>query len=122
MADVDSTCTRHQILEIVATYLPAGVSAAASRTSPRWVLAQPELIPIPAHRAGTAAAAGWEQRWTSHRLLTIETETTDAIADPTPVTVPPVPIGYVEHVIAASTLGPDQAAAVRTLCASRHGR
>ncbi len=47
MADVDSTCTRHQILEIVATYLPAGVSPAALEDATRWVLAQPELIPIP---------------------------------------------------------------------------
>ena len=117
MADVDSTCTRHQILEIVATYLPAGTSAAALEDATRWVLAQPELIPIPRPPSASGEAAGWEQRWTSHRLLTIETETTEAIADPTPVAVPPA-VGYVEHVIAASTLGPDQAAAVRTLCGS----
>ena len=117
MADVDSTCTRHQILEIVATYLPTGISPTTLEDVTRWVLAQPELIPIPASAGVAGASAGWEQRWTSHRLIAIETETTEAIGDATPVAVP-VPIGYVEHVINASKLGPDQAAAVRTLCST----
>ena len=58
MADVDSTCTRHQILEIVATYLPAGTSAAALEDATRWVLAQPELIPIPRPPAHPARRPG----------------------------------------------------------------
>ena len=61
---------------------PPASPPAASNRSPRWVLAQPELVPIPAPARTTSEQAGWEQRWTSHRLLTIETEIMEALDDP----------------------------------------
>ena len=89
-----------------------------SRTSPAGSSPSQNSSPSPARQA-PPATAGWEQRWTSHRLLTIETETTDAIADPTPVAVPPVRSATSNTSSAPPRLGPDQAAAVRTLCSTR---
>ena len=112
MVAVDSTCTRHQILGIIADLLPRGVSAPRLEQLTAWVLAQPELLPITGSVASDAGTgeAGWEQRWTSRRLIAIEQAMIDMYTAETVAAA--VDSGVVEAHIKAAGLGPDQAAAV----------
>ena len=109
----DSTCTRHQVTEAVASLLPAGATVGALQRITTWVLAQPQLVAMPTRAIdATGQQTGWEQRWTSRRLLTIETDLLNAFicADKRAQLDP----ALVDQTIAdAQTLGPDQADAVR---------
>ena len=116
MIAVDSTCTRHQVLGIVAELLPGGVSASRLEQLTAWVLAQPELLPVPPSTIAETAQAGWEQRWTSRRLIAIEQAMIDVFTAPT--VAARVDQSAVVAQIVAAGLGVDQAAAVAHVTSS----
>ena len=92
-----------------------------------WVLAQPELVPLPTPATDTSEQAGWEQRWTSQRLLTLEMDIVEALNDTRRHThggdTGRDGRSQRRHVLSAdeviagfAMLGPDQADAVRKIC------
>ncbi len=114
MAEADSTCTRHQITQIVARAVPAGVSVAGLERVTNMVLASEHLVPFP---LPGGQQAGWEQRWTSRHQLDLETDIL-AVLD-APADRP----GLDDTAVAATlarfpTLGVDQSEAVTRLAAS----
>jgi hypothetical protein len=118
MTEVDSSCTRHQITELVAAACPHGIGVAALERLTNWVLAQPELvaIPTPDHHHGTSVG-GWEQRWTTRTLLALERDLIDAYTNPT-ITATIDPQLVEQHLHGAGSLGADQAATVRHIASS----
>ncbi len=111
----DSTFTRHDVIAAIASRLPAGASVAALERITNWVLAQPELVPIPSPTGTVESPTGWEQRWTSRRLINLESELLAAFDDPT--VVGQIDVDLADTIIAANpTLGTDQADAVRRIC------
>jgi conjugative relaxase-like TrwC/TraI family protein len=106
----DSTFTRHDATTAIADLLADGCTVRTVERLTNWVLAQPDLVPLP---ASDHADAGWEQRWTSRRLLAIEDELL-AHYQPIPGSGAAVDPRLVENVIGRSTtLGGDQADTVR---------
>jgi conjugative relaxase-like TrwC/TraI family protein len=111
----DSTFTRHDITAVIASRLPAGATVAALERINNWVLAQPSLVPLPSPTGTVESPTGWEQRWTSRRLINLESELLAAFNDPR--VVGQIDVDLVDRIIAESpTIGADQADAVRRVC------
>ena len=112
LTESDSTFTRPHLAQAVAARTPAGAPAATVDRLVAAVLADPSIVPV---NAGTGP------RWTTTDLLAIERRFLDTAATSVG-TRAPVPAATVEtHIAAASSLGDDQAAAVRALAASTDG-
>ncbi|MEM1334762.1 MAG: MobF family relaxase, partial [Actinomycetota bacterium] len=114
----DARITRHEIQNAVAEHLATSVDTAMLERLTDAVLAHPELIPLtPPDRR----AVGWEQEWTTRRLLRLEAQLTTLFqpsSDPKRALDP----AFVTSTIAALArpFGPDQADTVRRICAQRN--
>ncbi|MCW2751173.1 MAG: conjugative relaxase, partial [Aeromicrobium sp.] len=111
----DSTFTRHEVAQAVAAVLPTGGAATEVDRLTAGVLAHSEIVAIH-DPASPARATGWEQRFTSRRLIALETEIADAITSGVaPHTGSLVPEAVAVACTVAS-LGTDQHDAVTRLC------
>ena len=107
----DSTFTRHEAAQAVAAVLPAGGTAAEVDRLVDGVLAHPEIVAIH-DPTSPDRPTGWEQRFTTRRLIALETEVSHAIAS-----------GVATHTgaldpasVVVASLGLDQHDAVTRLC------
>jgi conjugative relaxase-like TrwC/TraI family protein len=71
LVERDSTFTRHQVTAGIAQMLSSPATTVGLERLTDLVLGQPDLVPLP---LPAEADGGWEQRWTSRRLLTVEAE------------------------------------------------
>jgi conjugative relaxase-like TrwC/TraI family protein len=112
LTESDSTFTRPQLTQAVAARLDNGAPAASVDRLVAQALADPTVVPI---------VTGTEQRWTTTELLAVERRflNTNAGARSSRSPVPAPIVDAVLH--AASTLGDDQATAVRTLTSTTDG-
>jgi conjugative relaxase-like TrwC/TraI family protein len=110
----DATITRHEVQNVVAELLSEHNDAALLERLTDVVLADRELVPVPAR---TSAEAGWEQLWTTRRLLALEAELTQ-LFQPTPDPNRALDQIFVDTTLAALNrpLGTDQADTVRRVC------
>ena len=67
----DATITRHEVQNAVAEQLSEHNDTALLERLTDAVLAHRELVPLPTPKS---AEAGWEQQWTTRRLLALEAE------------------------------------------------
>ncbi len=114
LPEKNARITRHEVQNAVAEQLAEHNDPALLERLTDSVLADPELVPIP---NSDVSEAGWEQHWTTRRLLALEADLLDAF----------VPRRYVgqalkPHLVDCAladrgrSLGPDQADTVRRLC------
>ncbi len=107
----DSTFTRHEVAQAVAALFPAGGATTEVDRLTAGVLAHPQIVAIH-DQAAPIRPTGWEQRFTTRRLIALETEIAEAIAS-----------GVASHAgalapetVAVASLGNDQHDAVTRLC------
>lgn len=114
LPDTDSTVTRHEVQNTVAATLTRNGNSNLVERLTDAVLASPELVPLPIE---DGADAGFEQRWTTRRLLDIEADLLTMFHAPNSVHHC-VDEAFVEEQIAAAggTLGSDQLDTVRRVC------
>jgi conjugative relaxase-like TrwC/TraI family protein len=111
----DSTFTRHEVAQAVAACLPAGGAATEVDRLTAGVLAHPEIVAI--HDPATPArATGWEQRFTTRRLLALETEIADAIASGVASRTGALAPETVAVACTVASLGTDQHDGITRLC------
>jgi conjugative relaxase-like TrwC/TraI family protein len=111
----DSTFTRHEVAQAVAAVLPAGGTTAEVDRLTAGVLAHPEIVAID-DPARPGRQAGWEQRFTTRRLIALETEITDAIASGVASHTGALAAETVAVACTVASLGIDQHDAVTRLC------
>lgn len=111
----DSTFTRHEVAQAVAAVLPAGGATTEVDRLTAGVLANPEIVAIH-DPAAPARATGWEQRFTTRRLIALETEIADAIASGVASQTGALAPGAVAVACTVASLGTDQHDAVTRLC------
>lgn len=112
LTESDSTFTRPQLTQAIAARLDNGAPAATVDRLVAQALADPTVIPI---------VTGTEQRWTTTELLAVERRFLDTTAGARS-SRSPVPARIFDAALhAASTLGDDQATAVRTLTSTTDG-
>ncbi len=113
LIDTDSTFTRHDITQAVAAALPNGADLARVDQLTAGVVAHPDLVPLRHERA-----AGWEQRYTTRQLLAIEAGLVATVANRTSAPVAALSEERIAVAVRnATSLGPDQQAAVIRLLA-----
>jgi conjugative relaxase-like TrwC/TraI family protein len=103
----DSTFTRHQVTAGIAQMLASPATTVGLERLTDVVLGQPDLVPLPVH---AEADGGWEQRWTSRRLLAVEADLLAAF-QPRPGSCGALDSLLVEQVLSApmlAGLGDDQ--------------
>ena len=111
----DSTFTRHEVAQAVAAVLPAGGTTTEVDRLTTGVLAHPEIVAI--HDPATPARpAGWEQRFTTRRLIALETEIADAIASGVASHTGSLAPETAALACTVASLGIDQHDAVTRLC------
>ena len=114
LLDRDGVVTRHQVQSQVAAKLRGGGSVRVIEQLTNAVLARPDLVPVPA--SVDAGEAGFEQRYTTRRLLAIERDLIGWLGpqQTSPIRLDPA---AVEQWLAthATELGADQADLVRRL-------
>jgi len=110
-----ATVTRLEVQSAVADHLLGNGGAVVLERLTDAVLAHPELVLIP--QPTTATAAGWEQRWTTRRMIEIESKVLGLF---TPTDNQNVALNSVsvDEALAefSRSLGPDQIDAVRRIC------
>ena len=111
----DSTFTRHEVAQAVAAVLPAGGAAAEIDRLTAGVLAHPEIVSIH-DPAIPDRPTGWEQRFTTRRLIGLETEVSEAIASGVASHTGVLAPETVAVACAVASLGTDQHDAVTRLC------
>jgi len=111
----DSTFTRHEAAQAVAAVLPAGGTAAEVDRLVAGVLAHPEIVAIHDPTAPDRPT-GWEQRFTTRRLIALETEVSQAIASGVATHAGILGPESVAVACAVASLGHDQHDAVTRLC------
>ena len=116
----DATFTRHEAAQAVASVLPAGAAAAEVDRLTSGVLAHPEIVAVHDPAAPTRPA-GWEQRYTTRHLISLENELTHAIAASVASSTGSLPSDQVAVACASAPLGPDQHDAVTRLCTQGNG-
>lgn len=106
--------TRHEVQNAVAEHLPRHADSVMLERLTDAVLAHPELVLV---TAPDHPGVGWEQEWTTRRLLRLEAELT-ALFQPAPDPRRTLDPTFVETAMAAlgRPLGPDQADTVRRIC------
>lgn len=114
LPETDAVVTRHDVQNAVTTQLTRHGNSRLIERLTDAVLASPELIPLPIE---DGADAGWEQRWTTQRLLDIEHDLTQMFA-PTPLPHHALDPTFVASMLATidRPLGPDQADTIRQVC------
>jgi conjugative relaxase-like TrwC/TraI family protein len=114
LPETDAVVTRHDVQNTVTEQLSRHGNSRLVERLTDAVLASPELVPLPVE---DGADAGWEQRWTTQRLLDIEHDLTTMFA---PIRQPHQALdpGFVDEVLAQidRPLGPDQADTIRRVC------
>jgi len=109
LTESDSTFTRPQLAQAVSARVLAGAPASTVDRLVAAVLADPSIVPV---------VTGNASRWTTIELLTIERRFLDTVARSRD-TRAPVSVEIVDaHIDETSSLGDDQAAAVRALAGS----
>ena len=110
----DATITRHEVQNAVAEQLSEHNDTALLERLTDAVLAHRELVPLPTPKS---AEAGWEQLWTTRRLLVLEAELTQ-LFQPEPDPTRALDPIFVDTTLAALNrpLGTDQADTVRRVC------
>lgn len=114
LPETDAVVTRHDVQNTVTEQLSRHGNARLVERLTDAVVASPELVPLPIQ---DGADAGWEQRWTTQRLLDIEHDLTTMFA-PVPQSQHALDAGFVGEVLARidRPLGPDQADTIRRVC------
>jgi len=114
LPETDAVVTRHDVQNTVTEQLSRHGNARLVERLTDAVLAFPELVPLPIE---DGADAGWEQRWTTQRLLDIEHDLTIMFA-PVPQSHHALDARFVGEVLARidRPLGPDQADTIRRVC------
>jgi conjugative relaxase-like TrwC/TraI family protein len=109
-----ATITRHEVQNAVAEQLSEHNDTGLLERLTDAVLAHRELVPAP---TPTSAEAGWEQLWTTRRLLALEAELTQ-LFQPTPDPNRALDPIFVDTTLAALNrpLGTDQADTVERVC------
>ena len=113
LIDSDATFTRHDITQAIAGTL-AGATTPTIDQLTAGVLAHPELVAI--QPLGIAAKTGWEGRYTTRRLIGLETDIRTTIAAGIASGTGRLQPGRVAVACASASLGPDQHDAVTRLC------
>lgn len=115
LIEIDAAVTRHDIQNTVSDELAGGCSSATLERLTDAVLANPELVPIP---AVDRSAAGWEQTWTTRTALRLEAQLVD-LATPTVVHASVIDADDVDRLLDShdAPLGVDQRDVARRLCA-----
>lgn len=110
----DATITRHEVQNAVAEQLSEHNDTSLLERLTDAVLAHHELVPL---STSTSAEAGWEQQWTTRRLLSLEAEL-KALFQPAPDPNKALDPIFVDTTLAALNrpLGTDQADTVRRVC------
>ncbi len=111
----DSTFTRHEVAQAVAAVLPTGGAAAEVDRLTAGVLAHLEIVAI-YDPAAPDRPAGCEQRFTTRRLIALETEIDDAIASGVASHTGALAAETVAVACTVASLGTDQQHAVARLC------
>lgn len=119
LVEHDATFTRHDAAQAVAAALPTGAATAEVDRLTAGVLAHPEIVPIH-DPAAPARSAGWEQRYTTRHVISLENELTQAIASSVASSTGSLPLEQVEVACAVASLGADQHLAVTRLCTQGH--
>ena len=106
--------TRHEVQNAVAEQLSEHNNTELPERLTDAVLAHRELVPLP---TPNSAEAGWEQLWTTRRLLALEAELTQ-LFQPEPDPNKALDPIFVDTTLAALNrpLGTDQADTVRRVC------
>ena len=115
----DSTFTRHEVAQAVAAVLPAGGATTEVDRLTAGVLAHPEIVALH-DPAAPSRPAGWEQRFTTHRLIALETEIGDAIAAGVASHTGALASETVAVACTLASLGIDQHDAATRLCTQGH--
>jgi conjugative relaxase-like TrwC/TraI family protein len=114
LTHTSTTFTRFELTEAVAARIGTGATVATIDRVVARVLASDQVVAV--HEPNTPAPRG-RARYTSRDMLAVEQRLLAAYT--TTNTHPPLPADIVETAIAErSTIGDDQAAAVRTICAA----
>lgn len=111
-----ATITRHEVQSAVADHIRGTGGSLFVERLTDFVLAHKELVLL--HRPSTADdQAGWEQRWTTRRVLQLEHDLR-SMFEPAPTAASTLDSLAVETALAQldATLGADQADTVRRLC------
>lgn len=112
LTEHDSTFTRPALLQAVAARFTAGATIDTIERAAARALASAHIVPIADDRT---------ERWTTTELLAVEHRFLHS-AETTRTTRRPIPASIVDDVLATgTTLGADQAAAVRALTATTDG-
>lgn len=109
LTESDSTFTRPQLAQAVAARTLAGAAAGTVDRLVAAVLADPSIVPVD---------GGTEPRWTTTDLLATEGRFLDTVARSRGLRAPVAADIVNSYINEASTLGDDQAAAVRALARS----
>ncbi|MGD9998747.1 MAG: MobF family relaxase, partial [Ilumatobacteraceae bacterium] len=111
----DSTFTRHEVGQAVAAVLPTGGAITEVDRLTAGVLAHSEIVAIH-DPANPARATGWEQRFTTRRLIALEAEIADAIESGVASHTGALAPEAVAVACTVASLGSDQHDAVTRLC------
>lgn len=111
----DSTFTRHEVAQAVASVLATGGATAEVDRLTAGVLAHLEIVAIH-DPAVSVRATGWEQRFTTRRLIGLETEIADTIASGVASHTGSLARETVAVACSVASLGTDQHDAVTRLC------
>ena len=114
LPETDAVVSRHDVQNAVASQLSKHGNTRLVERLTDTVLSTPELVPLPIENG---ANAGWEQRWTTQRLLDIEADLTTMFA-PHPTPRHAIDPAFVDSMldIIDRPLGLDQADTIRRVC------
>jgi conjugative relaxase-like TrwC/TraI family protein len=114
LPETDAVVTRHDVQNTVTEQLSRHGNSRLVERLTDAVLASPEVVPLP---IDDGADAGWEQRWTTQRLLDIEHDLTTMFT-PAPQSRHALDDRFVGEVLERidRPLGPDQADTIRRVC------
>jgi conjugative relaxase-like TrwC/TraI family protein len=114
LVETNSTFTRHEISQVIASTMPSGASGERLDQLTSAVIAQSEIIPLGSEYG--RRPTGWEQRYTTRSLVDIESELMAIIANRRGDQVAALGEDRIAHAILSNpALGPDQRAGVRQL-------
>jgi conjugative relaxase-like TrwC/TraI family protein len=113
LIDSDATFTRHDVAQAIAGTLAGATTPSIDRLT-AGVLAHPELVAI--QPLGVAGEAGWEERYTTLRLIGLESDIRTTIAAGIATGTGGLQPSRVAVACASASLGPDQHDAVTRLC------
>ena len=111
----DATFTRHDLTQAVASALPTGASTRELEQLTAAALAHPEIVTINT-TPPTLGTAGWEQQYTTRRLIACETGIDHLLRTARHAQVGIIDPTHATHASTHASLGVDQLEAVTRLC------